>query len=170
MPTEEQCRDAVQALYRVRAVEKPPGPDGRREIWHKGAKGSELLSTVDAGGRLEDQELTLFYEVIAWKRATGLRTGKFINDADVSSRSNVMWDETASPVRLGRTRKALGSYSGKDAYLIHLRDVIDAALKGMDWEENRVVTNPYQPGDSQEVRLPTSPMKRLLMRLKTLLK
>jgi hypothetical protein len=103
MPTEEQCRDAVQALYRIRAVEKPPGPDGRREIWHQGSKGAELLSTVDAAGRVEAQEFTLFREAIAWNRGEGLRTGKFINDADVSSHSNVMWDEAASPVRLSRT-------------------------------------------------------------------
>src|SRR5581483_4275062 len=126
MPTEEQCRDAVQALYRVRAVEKPPGADGKREIWHRASKGSELLSTVDASGRLEDQEFTLFKEVLHWRRGRGIVTGKVIGDQDVTSRDNVMWDDQPSPVRLSRSKKALGSYKGNDAYLIHLRDAIDA--------------------------------------------
>jgi hypothetical protein len=155
MPTEDQCREAVQALYRVRAVEKPPGPDGRREVWHHGSRGSELLSTVDGNGRLEDQEFRLFKEILRWQRGMIMRTGKLIRDDDVSSRDNVMWDEQPSPVRLGRSKKALGTYSGDDAYLIHLRDAIEAALSGMDWDEHRVITGPYQPGDSQEIRMPT---------------
>jgi hypothetical protein len=173
MPTEEQCSDAVQALYRIRAVEKPPGGDGRREIWHQGSKGAELLSTVDAAGKLEDQEFTLFREAISWRRGDGLRTGKFISDEDVASRSNVMWDDAASPVRLSRTKKALASYKGKDAYLIHLRDVIEAALAGMDFDDNRAITSPYPsylPGDSQAVQMPVSPVKRVMGRIKKMLK
>lgn len=169
MPTEDQCREAVQALYRVRAVEKPPGPDGRREVWHHGSKGSELLSTVDINGRLEDQEFRLFKEVLRWQRGVVMKTGKVIRDDDVSSRDNVMWDDQPSPVRLTRSKKALGSYSGNDAYLIHLRDAIDAVLAGMDWDEMRVITGPYTPGDSQEIPLPRpSGAQRLLAKLKNL--
>jgi hypothetical protein len=155
MPTEEQCREAVQALYRVRAVEKPPGPDGRREIWHQGAKYSELLSTVDATGRLEEQEFVLFREVLRWQRGGGMRTGKLAADApDVSSRSNVSWDAQPSPVRLFRSKKALASYTGDDAYLKHLRDAISAELAGIAWDDRRVVTKAGMPGDSEETYIP----------------
>jgi hypothetical protein len=168
MPTEEQCSQAVQALYRVRAVEKPPGPDGRREVWHRATKGSELLSTVDATGRLEEQELTLFREVFYWRRGGGMKTGKVVADNDVTSRGNILWDGSPAPVRLNRCSKALGSYRGDDAYLIHMRDAVAATLAGIEWDERRVVTDPVQPGDSQEIVLPPQhgPLEKLLRGLK----
>jgi hypothetical protein len=170
MPTEEQCTEAVHALYRVRAVEKPPGPDGRKEVWHRASKGSELLSTVDGAGQLEEQELTLFNEVFYWRRGAGLKTGKLVGDADVTSRGNILWDSSPAPVRLNRATRALGTYKGEDKYLIHLRDAVAATLAGIEWDERRVVTDPNRPGDSQEVVLPPQqgPIKKLLGRLKKL--
>jgi len=168
MPTEEECLKAVQALYRVRAVEKPPGPDGRKEVWHQGNKGAELLSTVDAEGRLEEQDLTLFKEVFYWSRGSaGMKTGKLVGSADVSSRGSIMWDPAPAPVRLERCRKALDGYSGKDEYLRHLRDAVNAALAGLDWDDQRVVTRPVQPGDSQTLQLPpqTGPFKKLITKI-----
>jgi hypothetical protein len=165
MPNEQQCREAVQALYRVHAVEKPPGVDGTREVWHRASKGSELLSTVDASGRLEDQELVLFKEVLRWQRGRGTKTGKLISDRDVSSHANVAWDDLPSPVRLNRATKALASYTGNDAYLVHLRDAIAAALAGLEWDDQRVVTGVYIPGDSQEHTIPRSPVRRWLDRV-----
>jgi hypothetical protein len=172
MPTEEQCRDAVQALYRVRGVEKPPAVDGRREIWHRTSKGAELLSTVDPTGRLEDQELTLFKEVFFWQRGLGMKTGKLVGDAEVSSRGNTLWDHHPAPVRLTRAIKALRSYSGDDAYLIHLRDAISATLAGIAWDEQRIVTDAVMPGDSQAHPLPppSGAVRRLLAALKHLLR
>ncbi|MBK7858901.1 MAG: hypothetical protein IPJ65_09840 [Archangiaceae bacterium] len=167
MPTEEQCRDAVQALYRVRAVEKPPGLDGHREIWHRATRGAELLSTVDPSGRLDDQELTLFKEVFYWRRGGGMKTGKLVGDSDVSSRGNTLWDAAPAPVRLNRAGKALSSYLGDDAYLLHFRDAIAATLAGLEWDEKRVVTHPIMPGDSQELAAPPQdgPLKKLLRAL-----
>src|SRR5438132_3198902 len=153
MPTEEQCREAVLGLYRVRAVEKPAAPDGRREIWHK-AKSCELISTVDATGRLEEQEFTLFREVLRWRRDAGMRTGKLISDAEVSSVGNVQWDAQASPVRLNRSKKALGAQTLDDAYLKHLRDAITSELSGIAWDERRIVTKVALPGDSEETIIP----------------
>ncbi len=165
MPNEQQCREAIQALYRVHAVEKPPGVDGTREVWHRASKGAELLSTVEASGRLEDQELVLFKEVLRWQRGRGMKTGKLINDLDVTSQANVLWDELPSPVRLHRAKKALASYGGDDAYLVHLRDAVAAALAGLDWDDQRLVTGVYIPGDSQEHTIPRSLMRRWLERV-----
>lgn len=154
MPTEEQCSEAVRALYRVRAVEKPPGPDGRREVWHQGSKGCELLSTVDLGGHIEEQELTLFKEVIYWRHGDKLKTGKLVGNEDVSSRGNILWDAEPAAVRLDRCRKAFDGYTGADPYLIHIRDAVAATLAGLEWDEHRVVTTPSRPGDSQENPIP----------------
>jgi hypothetical protein len=33
-PSPEKLKAAVQALYRVRAVEGPPGDNGQRSVWH----------------------------------------------------------------------------------------------------------------------------------------
>ena len=58
-PSPEKLKAAVQALYRVRAVEGPPGDNGHRSVWHMCAQGAELLSLVDMEGRVQRQELTL---------------------------------------------------------------------------------------------------------------
>lgn len=164
MPTESECSEAVQALYRVRAVEKPPGPDGRKEVWHQGSKGAELLSTVDAAGRLEEQELTLFKEVYYWRRGAGLKTGKLVGNEDVSSKGNIFWDGTPAPVRLQRCRVAFETYQGDDAYLLHIRDAVAATLAGIEWNDARVVTTPARPGDSQvnPLPVPDGAVKRLV--------
>ncbi|MBL8951159.1 MAG: hypothetical protein JNK82_10310 [Myxococcaceae bacterium] len=167
MPTEEQCLSAVQALYRVRAVEKPAGPDGRREVWHQGSRGAELLSTVDATGRLEEQELVLFNEVIYWWLGGGLKTGKSLRREDVSSRGNTLWDAEPAPERLERCHKALAGYTGDDRYLQHLRGVVSGALAGVEWNDSHVVTRPAQPGESQDNPMPPreGPVKKLLSKL-----
>ena len=51
----ETLRTAVQALYRVHAVEGPPGENGLRTVWHLGQDGAELLSLVDGDGRVQRQ-------------------------------------------------------------------------------------------------------------------
>ena len=167
MPTEEQCLKAVQALYRVRAIEKPPAADGTKEVWHQGSKGAELMSTVDASGRLDEQELVLFKEVIYWWRAGGLKTGKLVGSDDVSSRGNTLWDSQPAPARLERCRKAFDGYTGTDKYLVHLRAAVKAALAGVEWNDSHVVTRPVQPGDSQANPVPVreGPVKKLLSKL-----
>ncbi len=164
MPTEEQCLKAVHALYRVRAVEKPPGPDGRREVWHQGNKGGELLSTVDARGRLEEQELVLFKEVFFWSRGAGLKTGKLVGADDVSSRGSIMWDSAPAGARLERCRNAFDGYRGDDAYLLHLRDAVVAALAGIEWRDDRVVTRPAQ-ARHEPARPQTGKLKKLITKL-----
>ena len=154
MPTDSECSEAVQALYRVRAVEKPAGPDGRKEVWHQATKGAELLSTVDAAGRLEEQELTLFKEVYYWQRGAPLKTGKLVGNEDVTSKGNILWDKAPAPVRLQRCRHAFQTYQGDDQYLLHIRDAVAATLAGIEWNDARVVTTPARPGDSQAHPLP----------------
>ena len=168
MPTEEQCTEAVQALYRVRAVEKPAEADGRREVWHQGSKGCELLSTVDLNGRVEEQELTLFREIIYWRQGSGLKTGKLVGNEDVSTRANIFWDEAPAPVRLERCRRAFEGYAGKDPYLMHIRDAVQATLAGLEWDEQRIITAPSRPGDSQENPIPVradGTFKRLISKI-----
>jgi hypothetical protein len=134
---------AVQALYRIRAVEKPPDAEGLREIWHHCAQGAELISFVNPHGRLVRQELSLLADYFAWTSAAGLLTGSCA-DAEGSKATRpterVVLDATPSGARIDRAAKALASYTGADAYLLHIRKVITEALAGVSVLDEVIVT------------------------------
>jgi hypothetical protein len=71
--TELERIAAMESMYRFRAVESPPDAQGRRTIWHRGAKGAELVSDIDAEGRVVRHELTLFDDRLRWERETGFQ-------------------------------------------------------------------------------------------------
>src|SRR5437899_2819997 len=112
MPTPEQVRAAINALNRVRAVEKPPEADGTREVWHQAALDVDLLSVVDAEGKLTQQELTLFSDVLHWSRRGGLRTGRAADpsESEPISGDGTIFDPALVPERLKRAHEALGAY------------------------------------------------------------
>jgi hypothetical protein len=134
---------AVQALYRIRAVEKPPDAEGLREIWHHCAQGAELISFVNPHGRLVRQELSLLTDYFAWTSAAGLVTGS-CQDAEGSKANRptdrLALDATPDALRIDRAAKALASYSGSDAYLLHIRRVITEALAGVAVLSEVIVT------------------------------
>jgi hypothetical protein len=72
----DRRKAAVQSMFRVRASESPPGPDGMRTVWHQGGEGADLTSTVDAQGRVVRQEFALFGEYLLWVAETGAATGR----------------------------------------------------------------------------------------------
>jgi hypothetical protein len=153
MPTADQVRAAINALYRVRAVEKAPEADGTREIWHQSATGADLLSVLNAEGKLTQQQLTLFSDVIHWSPRGGLRSGRVHDpsDGEPISGDGTLFDPALSSERLKRAHDAISAYEGKDGYLIHLRDVLAAALQGRQWSEQRIIS---RVSDSQPIRVP----------------
>jgi hypothetical protein len=105
MRSREQLQSAVDAMFRMRAVESPPDAAGQRRIWHRGA-GAELLTEVDGRWQVLRQELTVFEEeTVRWSRERGF----------------------ASPPAdaLG----ALERYAGQDRFLQHLRDQASRELQ-----------------------------------------
>jgi hypothetical protein len=59
-------------MFRVRAVESPANAEGVRTIWHRGPRGAELVTDIDATGRVLRQRLTILDDVLLWRREQGL--------------------------------------------------------------------------------------------------
>ncbi len=131
-PTPETLTAAVQALYRVRAVEGPPGDDGQRAVWHLCASGAELVSFVDKQGRVQRQELTLLTEHCVWTSGGGLRTGKVEREGASLANTVVHTDVSVVPDRLLRAARALASYDGEDRYILHMKRVLALAREGIE--------------------------------------
>lgn len=134
----EKLKAAVQALYRVRAVEGPPGDNGHRSVWHMCTQGAELLSLVDMEGRVQRQELTLFDDHYAWSQGEGLRTGRVEVGGGVKvnpASAIVHTDPQLVPGRLVRAAVALETYEGEDRYILHIKRVLALAKEGLELQE-----------------------------------
>lgn len=130
----ETLRTAVQALYRVHAVEGPPGENGLRTVWHGCPDGAELLSLVDGDGRVRRQELTLLEDHYIWASGQGVRTGSLEREG-MQGRSAavvVRADPQLVPQRLLRAATAMGTYTGQDRYILHIQRVLALAREGLE--------------------------------------
>ncbi len=107
----QEVKAAVDAMFRIRAVESPADANGLRTIWHRGLRGAELVTEIDAAGKVKSQSLTLLDDQVRWERGPGFSL-------------------TAPRALLERVSRALASYSGHDRFLVHLRDALSAELKG----------------------------------------
>ncbi len=136
----ETLKTAVQALYRVTAVEGPPGENGLRTVWHLCPDGAELLSLVDLDGRVQRQELTLLEEHYIWASGQGVRTGILERGGanKVGSAAVVVnADPQLVPHRLLRAAQALGTYTGQDRYILHMQRVLALAREGLELNVQR---------------------------------
>jgi hypothetical protein len=157
-PSAETLKAAVQALYRVRAVEGPPGDDGQRAVWHLCAQGAELLSFVDSQGRVQRQELTLLDEHCVWTSGGGLRTGRVERGGALSSAAAVVHaDPQVVSERLLRAAHALASYEGEDRYILHMKRVLALAREGIEMAEGNVLVRPLVAPPSPLVEPPAVP-------------
>lgn len=122
----EDLQNAVESMFRIRAVESPPDERGLRKIWHRGVRGAELVSDVDASGRVVRHELTLFDDVIAWDKGNGFTTSAVIapEQREQPTPSTVEPDAGTSQARLERAANALKGYAGQDRFIQHVRDVL----------------------------------------------
>jgi hypothetical protein len=131
-PSTEKVKTAIQALSQARPVEGPPGDDGQRSVWHLSAQGAELLSFVDAEGRVQRQELTLLGEHCVWTSGVGLRTGRVEQEGAARADTSVVHPDTEPvPARLLRAALALEDYQGEDRYILHIQRVLALARQGL---------------------------------------
>ncbi len=159
-PSPEKLMTAVQALYRVRAVEGPPGDNGQRSVWHMCPQGAELLSLVDLEGRVQRQELTLLGDHYVWTSGEGLRTGRV--ELEGGSKANpasaiVHTDPQLVPVRLMRAALALETYEGEDRYILHMKRVLALAREGLELRDASVGTPTAERPKEPEGPAPTPP-------------
>jgi hypothetical protein len=159
-PSPEKLKTAVQALYRVRAVEGPPGDNGQRSVWHMCSQGAELLSMVDLEGRVQRQELTLLDDHYMWTSGEGLRTGRVEHDG--GSKANpasaiVRPDSQLVPFRLMRAALALATYEGEDRYILHMKRVLALAREGLELREASGVTHPAERPNAEPERPALTP-------------
>ena len=106
-------------MFRIRAVESPPDAGGVRRIWHRGRRGAELLTLVDARGRVVQQDFTLFDDIVRWHKDLGFRHSRVEPGTphDAVPRFTRAADEP-----LAHFRGAVETYSGSDRFIQHLRD------------------------------------------------
>lgn len=132
--TAERSKAAVQSMCRVRASESPPGADGLKSVWHQGGEGADLISTVDAQGRVVRQELTLFEDHLLWRAEIGISTGTVRADkaaGGIKGSDLVQLDPKLDRGRLERMDEALRDYAGEDRYLAHVKRLVANALAGL---------------------------------------
>lgn len=125
--TEAELKSAIETMFRVRAVESPPDDQGARTIWHRGTKGADLVTWVDAFGRVTRQELYLFDDCLIWEKASGVRTGAAEvreGAAIAPSPASIAFDAGADDTRLGRARQALRFYAGPDKFILHAQQLV----------------------------------------------
>ena len=144
-----QAKAAVLSLSRVRAVERPPGSDGLKSVWHQGAKGADLHSYVDLGGHVTRQEFTLIDDYFLWTSKYGVQTGFVEEDSGLSAKGaatvGMDWEQRLD--RLERASQALKTYSGDDRYIRALALVSGLACSGSKDLEERSVTHAYKSGE-----------------------
>lgn len=149
-PTEEALSRAVNALYRIRAVEQPPDADGLRSVWHQCAAGADLLSFVDEKGRVVRQELTLVTDHFRWTSQHGLITGEAGSGPRSSANAasdEVSFDPKISEDRVRRAAQALGTYKGEDRYLRNMQRVLNLVIAGLQPLDAPTVTRSASRGE-----------------------
>ncbi len=125
--TDSERRAAIELMYRIRAVESPPDELGQRTIWHRGSKGAELVSWVDADGRVFRQELMLFEDVLVWERGVGFKSGEVLmagGNRVLKPSDAVSFDSSLKVERVARAARGLSEYSGADRFIEHIRELL----------------------------------------------
>ena len=117
-------------MFRIRAVESPPDAGGLRKVWHRGARHAELVSEIDATGRVARHEFSLFDDVVIWERGRGFVTGASQLEGSTRGAANVAYDLTTDAERLARISAALQPYSGRDRIIQHLRELVVTTEQG----------------------------------------
>jgi len=130
--TDADRRSAVKSMLRIRAVESPPDASGQRTIWHRGARGAELVTQVDADGLVLRQDLTLFDEQLSWVRDQGFRAAQISTGGGSAANPAAATLSAVAEVApvLARVVAALRGFKGDDKLIGHFRDAALQAAKG----------------------------------------
>jgi len=127
--TVRQSAAAVRSLFRVRAYESADGT-GLRRVWHQGTDGADLLTWVNAEGKVVRQEFTLLVDHFVWT-PDGLRTAAVdeVGGSKASEASaTVHFDAQVSRERVVVAHAALLSYTGEDKYVLNIRRILAKAM------------------------------------------
>ena len=153
-------------MFRIRAVESPPDAGGLRKVWHRGARNAELVSEIDAAGRVARHEFSLFDDVVIWERGRGFVTGVAQMEGSTRGAANVAFDLAADAERLIRIATALHPYAGRDRIIQHLRELVVTKQQGeQPLEDLGVVTGSNKiPDELLQIssKAPASSRKGLL--------
>jgi hypothetical protein len=144
-----EVAEAVQSLFRIRGAESPPDAEGVRSVWHQGARGADLVSFVDGMGHVTRAELTLFEDYFVWTSQHGLRTGEVEGvrgSRAYKSSDNIRFDPAVEPERIQRAQEGLRTYEGQDRYILHFRQLIALATRGVEFQEEPTITRITVPG------------------------
>ncbi|MFT3836118.1 MAG: hypothetical protein QM723_03860 [Myxococcaceae bacterium] len=136
--SETELSQAVTSMFRVRAVESPPDPNGERTIWHRGAKGADLVTWIDTLGKVTRQELYLFEDCLVWEKGVGLRTGaqqEPLGTKPAPEPIAIAFDPEHDKARLKRARSGLNTYAGDDKCIVHARQLVNQATRGEPEDE-----------------------------------
>ncbi|MBL8953744.1 MAG: hypothetical protein JNK82_23415 [Myxococcaceae bacterium] len=143
--TANELKAAIDTMFRIRAVESPPDEQGARTIWHRGAKGADLVTTVDKDGKVARQELYLFEHYFLFDRQGGLRTGvnlEKVGSSAARASGDIAFDQDAQlgKKRLEDAAQALSPYSGADKLIGHAKRVFTSAATGGSYSSDEPMT------------------------------
>jgi len=133
-PSEPEVSAAIRALRRLHGTQPPPAPGTHRTVWHQGGPQADLLSSEDVQGRVVRQEFTLFQDYFLWTGQHGLRTGQVADEASAAGMKGtptIAFDRTPDAERLARALSGLRASQSDDPYLLHLKQVLEAAHQAL---------------------------------------
>ncbi len=138
-------------MFRIRAVESPPDAGGLRKVWHRGARNAELVSEIDATGRVARHEFSLFDDVVIWERGRGFITGA--SQGSTRGGEKFEYDLTTDSDRMARVSAALEPYAGRDRIIHHLRELVATTQRGeQPLKDLGAVTGSNQVPDELELK------------------
>lgn len=163
--TPNELKSAIETMFRIRAVESPPDEQGARTIWHRGAKGADLITYVDKDGRVTRQELFLFEDYFLFDRQAGLRTGVALDkvgSAGARASGDIAFDQDAQlrMKRLENAAKALAVYAGADKLIGHAKQVLAAAATGASYDTDEPMTRTSDTVKLDDLRAASQELQR----------
>jgi hypothetical protein len=133
MPTLDLARLGA-SLRRVTLADRPL-PEGGKKVWHQGDEGVEVLSFVDAEGRVLRQECYLGHEAVVWQTDRPLNTAAVqgsARGAGIARSELLVNDERPRASVMRAALELLRAAPANDLYLKHLRDIVDSSVQGLD--------------------------------------
>jgi hypothetical protein len=135
-----------KTLRRVRLGERPT-EEGGKKVWHQGDKGVEVVSFVDAQGRVLRQEVHVGKEVVIWKAGKPVTTGEVPGegrDANVSRSDLIVPHAEISKSAVFNALALLNGAGGDDKYLGHVRHALEAVAAGLSSDDDDSVVTSMQ--------------------------
>ncbi len=163
--TPAELKAAIETMFRIRAVESPPDEQGARTIWHRGAKGADLITYVDRDGKVTRQELFLFEDYFLFDRQAGLRTGvnlDKVGSAGARASGDIAFDQDAQlrMKRLEHAAQALAGYQGADKLIGHAKQVVTMAAQGASYDTDEPMTRTSDKVKLDDLRAASQELNR----------